>query len=177
MLCLVVEYPGEDSEFPAFTRQNRGATVDLMVEPGDPAAATRRQALVLVRDAPWPAIQALVADLSRRRAPVTTLRAEAAEEMWFGRVTYDPQIHVHPTAKAVASLLDLIGPPWIHVESGVVHLRARLRGPAQAEDVLQLAQEGLRAAGTDAQVVVQEVSTKDHSVWESLVRHGIGLNA
>lgn len=174
MLCLVVEYTGEDTEFPAFTRQNRGATVDLMVEPGESA---QRHALVLIRDASWPAIQAMVAELSTRRAPVTTLRAEPAEELWFGRVTYDPQTLAHPTARAVVNLLDLVGPPWIHVESGVVHLRARLRDPAQAEDVLHLAQEGLRAAGTEAQVVVQEVSTKDHSVWESLVRHGIGLSA
>lgn len=174
MLCLVVEYTGEDSEFPAFTRRNRGATVDLMVEPG---RADRRQALVLVRDAPWPAVAALVADLSGRRAPVTTLRAEPAEELWFGRVGYDPRALDHPTARAVSALLDLVGPPWIHVESGVVHLRARLRDPAQAEDVLHLAEEGLRAVGAEAQVVVQEVSTKDHSVWESLVRHGIGLSA
>jgi hypothetical protein len=174
MLCLVVEYTGEDSEFPAFTRAHRGATVDLMVEPGE---TLRRQALVLVRDAAWAAVQALVADLSTRRAPVTTLRAEPAEELWFGRVSYDPRALDHPTARAVASLLDLVGPPWVHVESGVVHLRARLRDPAQAEDVLHLAEEGLKAAGTEAQVVVQEVSTKDHSVWESLVRHGIGLSA
>jgi hypothetical protein len=174
MLCLVVEYTGEDTEFPAFTRQNRGATVDLMVEPGD---SVQRHALVLVRDAGWTAIQSLVADLATRRAPAATLRAEPAEELWFGRITYDPRALVHPTARAVANLLDLVGPPWIHVESGVVHLRARLRDPAQAEDVLHLAEEGLRAAGTEAQVVVQEVSTKDHSVWESLVRHGIGLSA
>ena len=174
MLCLVVEYTGEDTEFPAFTRANRGATVDLMVEPGEGAS---RQALVLVRDAPWPAIQSLVAELARKRPPVSTHRAEPAEEMWFGRVAFDQRMLANPTAQAVSRLLSLVGPPWIHVESGVVHLRARLRDPAQAEDVLQLAEEGLRAAGAEAQVVVQEVSTKDHSVWESLVRYGIGLNA
>src|SRR5687767_6324731 len=104
MLCLVVEYTGEDTEFPAFTRQNRGATVDLMVEPGE---SEQRHALVLVRDAGWTAIQSLVAELSARRAPVSTLRAEPAEELWFGRVTYDPRALAHPTARAVASLLDL----------------------------------------------------------------------
>jgi len=174
MLCLVVEYTGEDSEFPAFTRANRGATVDLMVEPGGSAG---RHALVLVRDAAWPAIQALVADLAARRPPVDTLRAEPAEELWFGRVAYEPNKVAHPTVQAVTKLLDLVGPPWIHVESGVVHMRARLRDPAMAEDVLHLAEEGLKATGAEAQVVVQEVSTKDHSVWESLVRHGIGLSA
>ena len=175
MLCLVVEYTGEDAEFPAFTRANRGATVDLMVEPGE--TDHHRHALVLVRDAAWPAIESLVAELAARRGPITPMRAEPAEELWFGRITHDPRTSAHAAARAVATLLDFVGPPWIHVESGVVHLRARLRDPAQAEDVLHLAEEGLRAAGTEAQVVVQEVSTKDHSVWESLVRHGIGLSA
>ena len=175
MLCLVVEYTGEDAEFPTFTRLHRGATVDLMVEPGE--SQHKHHALVLVRDAPWAAIESLVAELSDRRGPVSTMRSDAAELLWFGRITHDPKASAHPTARAVASLLDLIGPPWVHVESGVVHLRARLRDPARAEDVLQLAEDGLRAAGTEAQVVVQEVSMKDHSVWESLVRHGIGLSA
>lgn len=173
MLCLVVEYTGDDDEFPPFTRLNRGATVDLMAEPG---SGDERRALILVRNAPWPAVQALVAGLERRHPPVQTIRADPAEEMWFGRATYDRRAPKSPAGRVIAGLLDLIGPPWVHVESGVVHLRARLRDPAQAEDVLHLAEEGLRAAGAEAQAVVQEVAPKDHSVWESLVRHGIGLS-
>lgn len=174
MLCLVVEFPGE-GDFPPFTRTNPGATVDLMAEPsqGDHHKTT---CLVLVRNAPWPAIEGLVADLGRRRAPLSALRSDPAEPMWFGRATYDSATFTAPSAKAIASLLGLIGPPWVHVEAGVVHLRARLRDPTQAEDVLHLAVEGLRAAGAEAQVVVQEIAPKDHSVWESLIRHGIGLS-
>lgn len=174
MLCLVVEFPGE-GDFPPFTRENPGATVDLIAEPSQ-HGHRKTTCLVLVRNAPWPAIQALVADLARRRAPLSTLRSEPEEGTWFGRATYDGSTFTVPSAKAVASLLDLVGPPWVHVEAGVVHLRARLRDPTQAEDVLHLAQEALQAAGTEAQVVVQEIAPKDHSVWESLVQHGIGLS-
>lgn len=175
MLCLVIEYPGQadDHDFPGFTRKHRGSSVDLLVEPG---VGETRQALVLVRGAPWTAIQELAAELQRTRAPVQSLRVDAAEEMWFGRITYHASTMNEPIAKAFAGIHTMHGPPWVHVESGVVHLRARLRDPAQAEDVLHLAQEALRAAGAEAQVVVQEISPKDHSVWESLVRHGIGLS-
>ncbi|HUR24828.1 MAG TPA: hypothetical protein VM327_02305 [Candidatus Thermoplasmatota archaeon] len=176
MQCLVLEYES-GGEFPPFTKAHRGATVDLMAEPG----ATHDEPyhpslLVLIRNAPWPAIQALVADLEVRRRPVTTLRVEPAEELWFGRATYDVATLTNPGTQVVVGLLGLLGPPWVHVEAGVVHLRARLLDPAQAEDVLNLAIEGLRAAGVEAQVVVQEIAAKDHSVWESLVRHSIGLD-
>ena len=177
MLCLVVEYES-GGEFPPFTQQHRGATVDLMAEPADPHDPEhhRSRLLVLIRNAPWPAIEALVADLAERRKPLTTLRAEPGEALWFGRATYDVATLKSPGTKVIVGLLDLIGPPWVHVESGVVHLRARLRDPAQAEEVLQLASEGLKAAGVEAQAVVQEISPKDHSVWESLVRHSIGMS-
>jgi hypothetical protein len=175
MLCLVIEYPGQadDHDFPGFTRQHPGSSVDILVEPG---AGDARQALVLLRGAPWTALQGLVDELKRTRAPVQTLRAEPDEQMWFGRITYQAKTLDQPIAKAFAGLQAMHGPPWVHVEAGVVHLRAVLRDASHAEDVLQLAQEGLRAAGADVQAVVQEVSPKDHSVWESLVRHGIGMS-
>jgi hypothetical protein len=175
MLCLVIEYPGQqdDQDFPGFTQRNRGASVDILIEPG---SGESRQALVLVRGAPWGAMQELVAELQRTRAPVQTLRADPAEEMWFGRITYEARSLDQPIAKAFGRIQSMHGPPWVHVEAGVVHLRAVLRDARHAEDVLQLAQEGLRAAGADVQAIIQEVAPKDHSVWESLVRHGIGMS-
>ena len=43
------------------------------------------------------------------------------------------------------------------------------------DEAVALAQDSLADAGIDAQCVVQEVSPRDHSVWEALVQHGIGL--
>lgn len=175
MLCLVVEYLAEGSEFPPFTRTHPGSTVDLIAELAASEDLDRRTALVMVRGAPWQALDALVADLGQRNAPVTTMRRDPARSLWFGRVTFHPSRFRSPSARAIAGLLGVIGPPWIHVEHGVVHLRARLKDPALAEDVLHLTAERLRAAGVDAQVVVQEVSPKDHSVWETLVQAGLGI--
>lgn len=175
MLHLVLEYPAMDGEFPPFTRQNPGSTIDFMAEPG-PANSPTRTGLILVRGAPWQAIDAFVADLSRRRAPVTTLRREPASGLWFGRATFNVASMTAPGTKVITGLLGMIGPPWAHVEHGVVHLRARLKDATQAEDVLHLAEEGLRAAGIESQAVIQEVAPKDHSVWESLIQHGIGMS-
>lgn len=175
MLCLVVEYSGEDVDFPPFTRAHPGSTVDLLVEPG-PAEGSERSMLALLRGAPWQATDAFLKQLARSRGPVETLRRQPKSSLWFGRVRFKPSQLSAPSAKALVAVSDLIGPPWVHVEHGVVHLRSRLKDPAQAEEVLRLVQDSLRAAGVDAQVAVQEVSPKDHSVWESVVQHGIGLN-
>jgi hypothetical protein len=176
MLCLVVEYTGEDIDFPPFTRSHPGSTIDLMVEPAAGTREAPRTMLVLVRGAPMAATDALVAEMARTKAPLEALRRDPAESLWFGRVHFRPADLASPSARALAGLAQSIGPPWVHVESGVVHLRARLRDEEWAEEVLQAAEKDLGAAGLDAQVVVQEVSPKDHSVWESLVRHGIGLS-
>jgi hypothetical protein len=61
------------------------------------------------------------------------------------------------------------------VEAGVVLLRARLRDDVNADDAVERVQKAMAAAGLDAQVVVQEIAPRDHSVWEDLVQHGIGL--
>lgn len=175
MLHLVIEYPAADGEFPPFTRQHPGSSVDFMAEPGAPGSPTRT-GLILIRGAPWQAIDAFVADLSRRRAPVATLRREPANGLWFGRATFEVASMSAPGTKVITSLFGMIGPPWAHVEHGVVHLRARLKDPEQADEVLRQAEEGLRAAGLESQVVIQEVAPKDHSVWESLIQHGIGMS-
>jgi len=174
MLCLVVEYLGEEVAFPPFTRAHAGATVDLMVEP-DRAARPLRSELCLVRGAPIADVDALVGSLRATHAPVEELRRDPVAGLWFGRLHFQTARLTSPSAKALAALSDLIGPPWIHVEGGVVLLRARLRERADPDAAVALAQDSMAAAGFDAQVVVQEIAPRDHSVWEALVQHGIGL--
>lgn len=174
MLCLVVEYLADGDLLPRFTREHAGARVDLMVEPDDESRKQRSE-LALVRGTTLEDVDALVAQLKETRSPVQTLRRDAVAGLWFGRLHFDTSRLASPSAKALASLGTLIGPPWIHVEHGVVLLRARLRDPVHADDAVELAQQALAAAGFDAQCVVQEVSPRDHSVWEDLVQHGIGL--
>lgn len=174
MLCLVVEFPDTNATFPPFTRAHPGATVDLMVEPDDPAR-TRRSELVLVRGAPMEAIDALVAELGRTHAPVEASRRDEAGRLWFGRIHFEPGHLESPSGTALAKLAGSIGPPWVHVEAGVVLLRARVRDGIDADEFVARVQGLLTTAGVDAQVVVQEVSPRDHSVWEALVQHGIGL--
>jgi hypothetical protein len=175
MLCLVLESSAKGGELPPFTQQNPGATIDLMAEGKSEATPDRQTAVLLVRGAPWQATERFVAYLSSVHAPVTTLRASPEDGLWFGRVTFREATFHSPVAKAVQALAGMIGPPWVHLEHGVGHLRARIRDPAHAEDLIHLAEESLRAIGVEAQVVAQEVSPRDHSVWEELVQHGIGL--
>lgn len=175
MLCLVLETSARGGELPPFTQQNPGATVDLMAEAKSDRTPDLQTAVLLVRGAPWPAIERFVAYLSTNQAPVTTLRSSPVESLWFGRVTFRAATFHSPVAKAVQALAGMIGPPWVHLEHGVGHLRARIRDPAHADELLQLAEESLKSIGVEAQVVVQEVAPRDHSVWEDLVQHGIGL--
>lgn len=174
MLCLVVEYLADDDELPRFTRAHPGAVVDLMVEPDDESRKQRSE-LVLARGAPMEDLDAFVAQLRKSRPPVQTLSRDVLGGLWFGRVHFEPARLESPSSKALASLGSMIGPPWVHVEHGVVLLRARLRDPVHADDVVELAQQALAHAGFDAQCVVQEISPRDHGVWEDLVQHGIGL--
>lgn len=176
MLCLVIEASAAGGELPDFTRQNPGSTIDLMAEPAAQGNDDDLSALVLVRGAPWQDIDGFVAELGRKQGPVTTLRRTPVESLWFGRATFHPSTFRTQGAKALQSLMGMMGPPWVHIEHGVVHIRARIKDPAKAEDLLQRAVESLRAAGQDPQVVVQEVAPKDHSVWEGLVQRGIGLS-
>jgi hypothetical protein len=145
-----------------------------MVEPDDPRRK-RRSELVLIRGAPIDAIDALVLELDRTHAPVEASRRDPGASTWFGRIHFEPAHLDSPSGKALAGLSDLIGPPWVHVEAGVVLLRARLRDDVNADDAVERVQKAMAAAGLDAQVVVQEIAPRDHSVWEDLVQHGIGL--
>lgn len=173
MLCLVMEFPVAEG-LVTFTQENPGSTIELMGE-ATPDGAGRTSALMLVRGAPWQAIDKFVADLAAARGPVTTLRRVPLESLWFGRVSFDMSAMRSPGALALHGLIPMLGPPWVHIEHGVVHLRARLKDPAHAEDVLFQAQEGLSGAGLEVQAVVQEVAPKDHSVWESLVQRSLGI--
>lgn len=174
MLCLVVEYLGEEAVFPPFTRAHPGATVDLMVEPDDPERPVRSE-FALVRGAPIVAIDGLVRGLAATHAPVEPLRRDPSSGLWFGRLHFQPGRLDTPSARALVKLKDLIGPPWVHVEAGVVLLRARLRDQGRAEEAVELTQQAMAAEGLDAQVVAQEVSPRDHGVWEQLVQHGLGI--
>ena len=174
MLCLVVEYPSSEDGLAPFTRDNAGCSVDLLVEPDD-AQRRQRSELCLVRGAPLALVDHLLARLRQTHAPVQELRRDEVAMLWFGRLHFNADRLAAPSARALASLADLIGPPWVHVENGVVLLRARLRDGTDADAALDRAQTALAAAGFDAQCVVQEVSPRDHSVWEALVQHGIGL--
>lgn len=174
MLVLVVEFTGEESTFPPFTRAHPGATVDLMVEPDDPDRPVRSE-FALVRGAPMPVIEGLVRSLAATHSPVEPLRRDAAAGLWFGRLHFQPSRLDTPSSRALSRLRDLIGPPWVHVEAGVVLMRARLRDAARADEAVDLAQRAMAEEGLDAQVVAQEVSPRDHGVWESLVQHGLGI--
>ena len=176
MLCLIVEFPAAGGELLPFTQQNPGASVELIAEPSPPGARDTVTALVLVRGAPWQAIDEFVATKLGAGGPVTTLRRVPVESLWFGRATFHPSAFRSDNAKALLSVLPLVGPPWVHMEHGVVHLRARIKDPTHAEEVLHLTQQTLVAGGLEAQAIVQEVSPKDYGVWETLVQRGIGMS-
>lgn len=176
MLCLVVEASAVGGELPPLTQDHPGATVELIGEPPGQDAGDTITTLMLVRGAPWQAIDQFVEQLSRTKAPVTTIRRSPVESLWFGRATFHTSAFRTPGAIALRDVFKKVGPPWVHIEHGVAHLRARVKDPEHADDLVTDTVESLRKANVDAQVIVQEVAPKDHSVWENLVQLGIGIS-
>lgn len=175
MRFLVLEYPVEQAFFLNFTRIHPRSTADLIIEPAAKPSANQT-AIVLLRNAPWVQIEARLERLQREHAPVHELRRDPKTMQWLGRITLHPGEFRDPGAKALSQVLKGLGSPWIHVESGVLHLRARIPEPV-APDLAERAEAVLRKAGIEAQAEIREFSPHDYSVWQQLIQQSVGLSS
>jgi hypothetical protein len=83
---------------------------------------------------------------------------------------------LHSTgAAAIAQFQDRFGPPWTHIDDGVVYMRARLHKATDGDRLVHQVRGYLAKEGVDAHVSVQDFSTHDYGVWDDLVQASIGL--
>jgi hypothetical protein len=172
---LVVEFPSEGFVMTRFTRAHPLCTVDLVSERGVAWRGERiHPALFLAKGVAWREFQDLLEELARMHEPATILRRDPAGLAWLCRVSFH-ESNLGPEGHALAQFQDRFGPPWLHVEQGVLHLRARLGETMDAEVLVDQLTGFLEATGVQAQVEVQELGPTDYGVWEELLQAGAGL--
>jgi hypothetical protein len=173
---LVVEYPGTGLPLAEWTSKHK-ATADMLLQPmQDVAGDLQAKGTLLARGMDAGALAALGSLLDRHYAPHETIRQDVRRGEWLGRM------HIHldtlrrsPGARAVALNQHRFGPPWSHVDDGVVHMRMRVKDAADADTLLEDVRKELARQDGDAQATLQEISTHDYGVWEELVQASIGL--
>jgi hypothetical protein len=166
---LIVEFPSESFVMTRFTRAHPLCTVDLISEP---ARREGREHLYpvffLAKGVGWREFRALLDEMGRVHKPPVVLRRDSAGLAWLCQATIH-ESHLGPEGHALAQFQDRFGPPWLHVEQGVLHLRARLAETLDAESLVRQLTGFLEATGVQAQVEVRELGPRDYGVWESLL--------
>jgi hypothetical protein len=173
---LVVEFPSEEFVMTRFTRAHPLCTVDLIAERAVPQGGGHvHPILFLAKGVAWREFHALLDELARVHEPAQVLRRDPAGLAWLCRVNIH-ESHLGPEGHALAQFEDRFGPPWLHVEQGVLHLRARLDPALDAERLVAQLTGFLEATGVAAQVEVRELGPTDYGVWEELLQAGAGLS-
>jgi hypothetical protein len=173
---LVVEIPGTGLPGTEFTARHPGVTIDTI------SGRTRSEkgeidvdVVMMVRGAEPADLDALVGRLTALLGHVTTLRRDAWARLWIGRGTVRESSLKSAAMQAILRFQERFGPPWLHSEDGIVHLRALVSDPQDARSLAHDVQRELDTIKVDAQVAVQEISPHDFSVWEDLVQYNLGL--
>lgn len=175
---LVVEYDGKGLPFVDWAHQHKGVQFDMILEPIQAAGAgLNMPAVALVRGLDASAYLGLEELLDDKYSPRSTIRRDPRRGEWLGRLTIHVENMKSGAARAVARHANRFGPPWSHVDDGVVYMRMRL---AEETDAIQLVadiQAALAAVGAEAHVSVESYSRHDYSVWDRLVQASIGLSS
>lgn len=174
---LVVEYDGAGLPFIEWARDRPRVRLDMILEPmrakGDDLQIP---GVALVRGLDADAMRELDALLGRDYAPVQTLRRDARRGEWLGRLTlHVARMRGSPTALAIARMSDRFGPPWSHVDDGIVHMRLRIGDGVDADALAAELADAIRGRGGEAQVSVESFASHDYGVWDELVQAAIGL--
>lgn len=174
---VVVEYDGAGLPFVEWAHGRPGVTLDMILEPmrakGDDLQIPGVALVRGVGAKGLPDLAALMADVY---APTQTLRQDARRGEWLGRITlHVGNMRQAPAAQAVARHADRFGPPWSHVDDGIVHMRLRVPDGEDADALADLLGREMQARGAQAQVSVESYSRHDYGVWDELVQASIGL--
>lgn len=166
---LVLEYPNEDLLLGRFTETHPGSTVDIISEPGEVIDGDRTHpSVVLVKGARSADIDSIITALTAAHEKPTTVRR--GDDFWLGRLRFWERSLQAPGFHALLLLQDRLGAPWLHMEEGVLHLRAQVREEEAAEKLAAEAETFLAAEGKSAQVTLEAVPEKDFGVWRDLVQ-------
>lgn len=173
---LVAEYDGKGLPFVDWAHARPGVSFDMILEPmkardGD----LQVPGVALVRGLDPMNAQHLGWLLDRYYAPWTSIRKDLAHGTWLLRLTLHVSNMASPAARAVARMSDRFGPPWSHVDDGVVYMRMRLQDATDAEALADELRAECARRGADVQVGVESYSAHDYSVWDQLVQASIGL--
>lgn len=174
---LVVEFPGEDLVFSQFTADYPGSRVELLLEPVEEKAGTSYICVFLVKGMPDAGVDRLEKALKKRFAAPKTLRRDVLNQTWMGRVRI-PRAKLAGASKGAETMTEFrnrYGILWFHIEQGVLHMRARVADPEEAERLALQIREHLESVGVEAQVALQEVATQDFSVWRDIIELSLGL--
>ena len=176
MLFVIVEYP--DTTFGTlFLAKRPGASVDVISEPAKgPANDRRHPCIALIQGLEADDLRTLVTGLQHLHENVETMSQDLRRGRWLGRFEVrERALHGTNTMK-VLRFQARFGAPWAHSEGGLMHLRARVNDPTQAEQLAADMRQGLLEEGIEAQVELRELGPRDYSTWEQLVQHSIGLS-
>ncbi|HUR24829.1 MAG TPA: hypothetical protein VM327_02310 [Candidatus Thermoplasmatota archaeon] len=174
---VIVEFAQPDTPLAAFTLHLDGATVDLISEPallvGEDLV---HPSVVLIRGAPASDLSALLKRLATLW-DLETIERDDSRRSWMGRMRIKDSMLGHdPGAQVIMQFQHLFGAPWMHIEQGTIHLRARIVDPARAELLADEMRRYFAQVGVEAQVELREISAKDYGVWDELVQRAIGLS-
>lgn len=173
---LVVELDQPDLLLTSFTGQHPGCTIDVIKEPPVPHGdELLHPAIFMVKHAPWDAMATLQADLAQVYGPATTLRLDKANQVWVGRITMPQSAYHDAGAQAILKFQSHYGVAWVHLEQGVLHMRARIRDGVEPARLARQCQGFLEAHDVSAQVSLQEIPEHDFGLWRELVEYTVGL--
>jgi hypothetical protein len=173
---LVAEFPGGGMVFARFTGEHPGTTVDMLSDSVEGAAGHKYHGTVfLVKGIGAEDVAALASELTRVYEPPLTLDYDPDGRQWLGRVRMRESAIPSAGGRGIAQFLHLVGVPWLHIEAGIVYMRARLPDGADADSIMTLIQGHLAEQGVEVHLDVEEVPVGDFGVWDDLVATSVGL--
>lgn len=173
---LVVEFSGEGITLAEWTRDHPGTTVDVISEPVRIVGKERlHPSLFLVKGADRAALVQCMERVDRVHGPVESVRLDALQGQWLGRMVVRESQLKSTTAASVAQFQHRYGAPWTHLEDGIVYMRARIPDKEDSERLLKQIEGYLAHQKVEAQVSVEEFSSHDYGVWDDLVQASIGM--
>lgn len=158
-----------------FTGRYPGATIDIIADrPIRVLGDNLHPCIMLVRNAPGAALDGLVDALSDSYGSPVTIRRSRNDD-WLARLIV-PQSALHDAGlEALMRFQASWGMPWVHMEHGVIHSRARIEPGVDPNRLLRQVKGYLEAQGIDMHLSLQEMSDRDFNVWRELVEKNAAM--
>ncbi len=175
-LFMVVEFPATELPLTGFTARHPEVTIDLISEPPVDRDGERvHPSVALIKGAPPAVLDGLIAQLATVYSPIHVIERDDLRHHWLARMEIKESAFTNPGARRLVQFRHRYGVPWTHLEGGVLHMRARVEDQERGEFLADQVRRYLAEEGAEAQVELQEISSRDYSVWEDLVQHTLGM--